>query len=179
MAETRRARILRYSALFVGVVALSLFFRMLPLSAYGPAFPAPDLLLCLTMAWVVRRPDYLPAPLIAAAFFLEDLLLMRPPGLMALLVLLGTEFLRRRNALIRGLPFWLEYALVATVLTAIFLGNRLILAIVMVPQVPLGLSFAQFVGTVLLYPLAVLVSHFVLGVRKPATGEVDALGQKL
>ena len=58
-------------------------------------WPAPDLMLALTLAWVVRRPDLLPAPLIAAYFFVEDILMMRPPGLWALIVLGATEFLRR------------------------------------------------------------------------------------
>lgn len=179
VAERRRIQTLRFAALFAGFAALSFFVRLLPLGGESPTLPAPDLLLCVTLAWVVRRPDYLPAVLIGAVFVLEDLLLMRPPGLWALLVLLGTEFLRNRNALIRGLNFWFEFAMVAGTLTAMFLANRLILAIVMVPQVPLGLSFMQFLGTLACYPLVVAVSHYLLRVRKPATGEVDALGQKL
>ncbi len=179
MAEQRPVHPLWFAALFLALAGLSLFIRMLPLGARGWTFPGPDLLLCLTLAWVVRRPDYLPAPVIGAVFFLEDLLLMRPPGLWALMVLLGTEFLRRRTGTLRGLNFWFEYATVGGTLLAMLLLNRLILAIVMVPQPPFSLSFGQFLGTVLAYPAVVAVSHFVLRVRKPSTGEVDALGQKL
>ena len=179
MAEARPVRSYSYLALFLALAALSLFIRLLPLGDRGWLFPAPDLLLCLTLAWVVRRPDYLPALAIATVFFLEDLLLMRPPGLWAMLVVLGSEFLRRRAATLRGLNFGFEYLLVAGTLLAMFLANRMILAIVMVPQPSFGLSFAQFLATVIAYPVMVALSHFVFKLRKPATGEVDALGQKL
>jgi rod shape-determining protein MreD len=49
----------------------------------------------------------------------------------------------------------------------------------MLPQPALGLSLAQFVGTVAIYPLVAAALHYGLGLRKPATGEVDELGQKL
>ena len=199
MVERRQTKRLIFVALFLGLAALMTFYRLMPLGAYGvdlglteaealavfdeaslwSSFPMPDLLLCLTLAWVVRRPDLLPAPVIALYFFLEDILLLRPPGLWALIVLLSSEFLRRRSDQFRGYGFWLEYILVAGLMLTMFLANRAILMIVMVPQVPLGLSFLHLLGTVLAYPAVVAVSHFVFGLRKPATGEVDALGQKL
>ncbi len=138
----------------------------------------PDILLCLSLAWMVRRPDLLPAPVIAGYFLLEDILLLRPPGLWALIVLAGTEFLRSRRAQLRGYGFGLEYLLIIGMLLVMFLFNRFVLAIVMAPQAPLGLSLMHLLGTVLAYPLIVAVSHFVFGLRKPATGEVDSLGHK-
>ena len=179
MAEQRPTHPLWFTALFVTLAAVSLFIRMLPLGERDWLVPGPDLLLCFALAWVVRRPDYLSAPAIALVVFVEDILLMRPPGLWAVLVLLGSEFLRRRTALLRGLNFWFEYLIVGGTMLALFLANRMILAIVMVPQPPFGLSFGQFLGTLLIYPAVVAVSHYLLQVRKPATGEVDALGQKL
>ncbi|ATX66449.1 rod shape-determining protein MreD [Roseinatronobacter bogoriensis subsp. barguzinensis] len=199
MVERRQTQMLLYVALFLGVAALITFYRLLPLGSYGLPqglvgaedisgegtgfslrnLPPPDILLCLTLAWVVRRPDLLPAPIIVGYFFIEDILLLRPPGLWALIVLMGSEFLRTRTEQLRGYGFWLEFLLVIGLLLAMFLANRAMLAIVMVPQVPLGLSFAQFLGTVAIYPAVVALSHFVFRLRKPATGEVDALGQRL
>lgn len=194
MADRRPARKALYVALFLGLAALATFLRLLPMQDYGAVatdpgltlfgipprdWPAPDFLLCLTLAWLVRRPDLLPAPVIAGYFLFEDLLLLRPPGLWALVVLLATEFLRTRTPLLRGFGFWLEYAIVFLLMLAMFLANRALLAIVMMPQAPLDLSFVQFIGTVLAYPLVVAVSHYVFKLRKPATGEVDVLGQKL
>lgn len=192
MAERSLSGRLWFAVLFLGVGALIWLFRLLPLEGLGDPslppgetsltlarWPAPDIMLALTLAWVVRRPDLLPAPVIVIYFFVEDILMMRPPGLWALIVLGATEFLRRRNPTLRGLVFWLEFALVSALMLGMFLLNRMVLGIVMVPQAPLGLSLAQFVGTVGIYPVVAACLHFGLGLRKPATGEVDDLGQKL
>ncbi len=201
MGERRLTPKVLHIALFLGLAALVTLYRLLPMHDYsggmelGDArvidlslskwyvnlslWPGPDILLCLTLAWIVRRPDLLPAPVIAAYFLLEDLLLLRPPGAWAFIVLLGTEFLRRRAPMLRGAGFWLEYALVAGLMGAMFVLYRALLTIVMVTQAPLDLSFMQLVGSVLVYPLVVVFAHFVLNLRKPATGELDGLGQKL
>ncbi|MDD7970430.1 rod shape-determining protein MreD [Roseinatronobacter alkalisoli] len=183
-----------YVPLFLALAAMVTFLRLLPMQDYSTLmpdpgagilglswrdWPAPDFLLCLTLAWVVRRPDLLPAPVIAGYFLFEDMLLLRPPGLWALIVLLATEFLRARSQMLRGFGFWLEYALFIGLMLVMFLANRALLAIVIMPQAPLDLSFAQFLGTILVYPAVVALSHFVFKLRKPATGEVDVLGQKL
>lgn len=169
---------LGYMALFAGLTLLTLFLRMLPVNTMQ-SIPGPDVLLALAFAWVLRRPDYLPALLVAAVFLTEDFLLMRPPGLWALLVLLATEFLRSREALTRELTFPVEWAMVSAVMITIFIVNRTVLALLLVPQPPLGLSLLQLFLTIAAYPLVVLVSHFLLRVRKPATGEIDSLGRKL
>ncbi len=197
MVERRQTKRLIYVALFLSIALALSFYRFLPLADYGAEFalpgsapqqsdagrpwrlPMPDLMLCLTLAWMLRRPDLLPAPVIAGYFFIEDILLLRPPGLWALLVLMGSEYLRRRSEQLRGYGFLYEYALVAGLMLVLFLANRAVLAIVIMPREPLGLSFAHFLVTVLVYPAVVALSHFVFGLRKPATGEVDALGQKL
>lgn len=192
MAERGVSGRLWFGTVFVSICLLVWLFRLLPLQGLGDpstipgdtafnwaAWPAPDLILALTLAWVVRRPDLLPAGLIVAYFFVEDILMQHPPGLWALIVLGATEFLRRRNPTLRGLTFVMEYAAIAPLMLGMFVLNRMILAIVMVPQAPLGLSLAQFVGTVAIYPLVVACLHYGLGLRKPATGEVDELGQKL
>lgn len=178
MIDRSHGVVMAYMALFAGLALLSLFLRMLPINTMQ-SIPGPDFLLALAFAWVLRRPDYLPALLVAAVFLTEDLLLMRPPGLWALMVLLATEFLRSRGALTRELTFPVEWAMVSAAMVAIFIGNRLVLALLLVPQVPLGLSLLQLFLTIVAYPLVVLVSHFLLRVRKPATGEVDSLGRKL
>ncbi len=198
MVERRQTKRVMYVALYLGLAAAVTFYRLLPLGGYDaggglglePAsdiaqglrwqdIPAPDLLLCLTLAWVVRRPDLLPAPVIALYFFIEDILLLRPPGLWALIVLLASESLRARSERLRDNAFWMEYAQVAGLMLVMFLANRAVLAIVMAPQAPLDLSLLQFLATLAAYPAVVAASHYVFGLRKPATGELDALGQRL
>ena len=179
MAEAVRTLRWRYWALFGGVAAASLFLRLLPLSELPGSVPGPDLLLCLVLAWVLRRPDYMPALLVAAVVLLEDLLVMRPPGLWAALVVIGCEFLRGRQSLMRELSFPAEWAIVAAVATTLMLIERTVLAVTLVPQPALGQVLLQLVVTLAAYPLVVLATHYLLRIRKPATGEVDALGRPL
>ena len=65
---------------------------------------------------------------------------------------------------------------VATTLVVITLGYRVILAVLMVDQAPLGLSLMQMIMTLLIYPVVVMLSQTLLGVRKLAPGDIDALG---
>lgn len=179
MAEPLPAGVWPYRALFLGLAALSLFVRLLPLGTSATAWPGPDLLLCLTLAWILRRPDYVPALLIVAVFLIEDMLTLRPPGLWAAIVLLGAEFLRGREPLTRELPFPLEWAMVAAVMLLMMGGNRLVLAITVSPQPGFAASFLQSILTILAYPVIVGFSRLLFGLRKSATGEVDARGRRL
>lgn len=177
MNETWRPDTLAYLGLYLLIAAASILVRILPLSISD--WPAPNLLLALTMAWVLRRPAHLPAPAIALVFLGEDLFLMRPPGLWALAVLAGTEFLRRRALVVREMNLLMEWAMVAAVLVAMSVAYRLALMIVMVPRDPLDLSVEALAVTILSYPLVVWGLQGVLRVKKPATGEVDELGRRL
>lgn len=165
--------------LFVAVVVAMLFVRLLPLPAAPGRWPGPDLLMCLCCAWVLRRPDHLPAPLIAFAVLAEDMLLMRPPGLWAGLMLLGTEFLRSRAAFSRQLTLVSEWVLVAVVMLAMTLAYRFVLAVTMTAQPGLAIFAMQFLFSVLAYPLVVGVLRLSFGLRKPAAGELDALGRPM
>lgn len=168
-----------YRALFLGLALVVLFFRLLPLGGEPGALPGPDLILCLIMAWIVRRPDFLPMPLILIALLAEDLILMRPPGLWTAIIVLATEFLRGRTILTRELSFAVEWALVSGLMVAALLVYRLVLSLAMVPQPPFGFSAMQIIWSILFYPLVVGVSRLIIDLRKPATGEVDDYGRRL
>ena len=168
-----------YRALFLGLALLLLFLRLLPLGAEPGRFPGPDLILCMIMAWVMRRPDYLPVWLIAAVVLAEDLILMRPPGLWTALVVMGSEFVRSRAALTRELNFVVEWLLVTGLMVAMLLAYRLVFALALLPQLPFGFAVVQVTWSVLAYPLVVVASRLVLDLKKPATGETDDYGRRL
>lgn len=167
---TRRAL---HRALFLAIVAVTLFLRLLPLSPGHGGFPGPDLVLALTLAWLMRRPDFVPALLIAAVVLLEDLMFLRPPGLWPLIVLLGTESLRARQDSLRTLPFAVEWLVVAAVVAGMVLANRAVLALVLVPQPALGQDLLRMVATLAVYPAVVLASRLALDLRHAPPGEVD------
>jgi rod shape-determining protein MreD len=199
MWHALRNSIWYYRGVFVLLALLLLFFRLLPLGADSGSFPwsavpnwilgafdveprvwpGPDVLMCLTITWVMRRPDYLPALLIALVFLAEDMILLRPPGLWAALVLVATEFLRSRSALTRELSFSVEWLLAAGVMLAMLIAYRTVFAIALMPQPGFGFALMQTVWSILCYPLVVVLSSFLLDLRKPATGEVDNYGRRL
>ena len=55
----RRHRLLG-QALYIALFLIILFWRLLPLAPGRVFWPGPDLGLCLTLIWVLRRPDQIP-----------------------------------------------------------------------------------------------------------------------
>ncbi|MBP9184585.1 MAG: rod shape-determining protein MreD [Fuscovulum sp.] len=168
-----------YRALFLGLAVLVLFIRLLPLGGDPGAFPGPDLLLCLIMAWVMRRPDFMPVGLVVLVVLVEDLILLRPPGLWTALVVLATEFIRSRAALTRELNFVVEWLLVTGLMVAMLLAYRLVFALALLPQPGFGYAVVQVLWSAVAYPFVVGASRLVLDLRKPATGETDDYGRRL
>ncbi|KPP83801.1 MAG: rod shape-determining protein MreD [Rhodobacteraceae bacterium HLUCCA08] len=179
MAEVTARRVwtgrLRYAVIALAI----LFFQLLPLQTLPRNWGAPDILLLVTLAFAARRPDHVPALLVAAAMLLSDMLLQRPPGLWTGLVLILTELLRSRARSMRSLPFPLEWGFVAIGIGAITLANRAILAILLVPVAPMGLTLTQLAITIVAYPIVVALAHFALRVNRPAQGAVDEFGHRL
>ncbi|WP_050929081.1 hypothetical protein [Aestuariivita boseongensis] len=165
--------------LYVLLALVILFWNLLPLSTLPPNWAGPDLLVALTFAWALRRPEFVPVLLIALVILLADILLYRPPGLMAFLVVLGAEQLKTRAIGLRDASFAGEWAAACLVVIGVFLLNRVILAVLMIDQAPLGLTLMQMLTTILIYPVVVLLSHLFLGVRKLAPGDDDAIGSRI
>ncbi|MEO1681234.1 MAG: rod shape-determining protein MreD [Pseudomonadota bacterium] len=179
MVDPVTARLWSYRALFVVLVAVIAVGRLMPVDAGSTGLPGPDLLLALTFAWVLRRPAYVPAWLVVALFLPLDLIFHQPPGLGALTVLVATEVLRGRKELSAGLPFPIEWALVAVALVATAGALQILMGLFLVPRPPLGLELLRALLTAAIYPVVVAVSAHGFGVRKATPGEVDALGARL
>lgn len=179
MVDPARASVWLYRGAFLLLSLFLLFLKLLPLGSVAGEWPGPDILLCLIFAWLVRRPDYLPVLLIALVVLLEDLILMRPPGLWTALVLIATEFMRSRILLTRELSFWAEWAVVAALMVALLLAYRMTFSFAFLPQPGFGFAMLQTLWSILCYPVVVAASRFALDLRKPAMGEVDAYGRRL
>ena len=175
MAERGQTYLWMMRALFVGICLTLMFLHLLPLNTLPRSWAGPDLILAITFAWCLRRPELVPPLLVAGVFLLADLLFHRPPGLWAGLVLFGSQTLRSRAPDLRDLTFPVEWFSVATTLLAMTLGYRIVLSVLLVDQAPLGLSLMEMVSTLVAYPLVVLVSQTLLGVRKVAPGELEAM----
>ncbi len=177
MADARRPLMMR--SLYVLVCMVLLFLQLLPLDTVPKAWAAPELMLAVTFAWVLRRPDCAPPVLIALIFLLADFLVQRPPGLWAALVLLGSETLRNRAPGLRDLTFPVEWLTVATTLVIMTLGYRIILGLTVIDQAPLGLSLIQMVMTLIAYPIVVLITQSVFGIRRRGPRDTDTRGYRI
>lgn len=196
MVDPANREIWLHRALFLGITLSLLFWRLLPLpvamatdcaetaswcrlTVWLWRMPGPDLLLCVIFAWTMRRPDYLPAVLIASVVLLEDLVLMRPPGLWTALVLIASEFIRNRVALTRELNFAVEWFLVAGIMVGMLLVYRMVFALTLLPQPGFVFAMVQVIWSILCYPFVVFLSRFVLDLHKPGMGEIDAYGRRM
>jgi len=61
---------------------------------------------------------------------------------------------------------------------AILLSNRVILAALLLPQAPLGLTLMQSAATICAYPALVGAAHLLVGLRKVTPAEVDGMGRR-
>jgi rod shape-determining protein MreD len=166
-------------AMFVFSAFVILFFHLLPLDPAPSHWAGPDIMVAVVLAWAVRRPDYVPIVLVAAVMLLADMLLQRPPGLWSVLVVCAAEWLKSRERRQRETAFALEWLTFASTLIVITMIYRTVMMVLILAPGALTLSLVQVVMTIAVYPLVVGVSHFLLGVRRAAPGDVDRLGRKI
>ncbi|MEM1387704.1 MAG: rod shape-determining protein MreD [Pseudomonadota bacterium] len=164
-----------YAALYAGVCLAIMLVHMLPKDLGPNGYPPPDILLCLTFAWVLRRPHLLPTPLVAAVFLLADFLLMRPPGLWTALSVVAVEYLRSREPLLRELPLAAEFGAAAAALVFVPLSYHLTLMLFGVPNAGFGLMVLQAIATLLFYPLLVFALKIVFGIDRMTPSEAEAV----
>lgn len=178
MADQSPSTLWLMRALYIVVCGAVVFVYLLPLDIAPRGWAGPDLMLAVTFAWALRKPEYVPMVSVAIVFVLADFLFQRPPGLLAALALLGTEWLKSRERRQRIISFAVEWATVTAAVFGIFLLYRLVLKVVIIPPGPLSLALMQSIMTALIYPLAVAVTRIGFGVRRIQRGDTDIMGQR-
>jgi rod shape-determining protein MreD len=174
-APTSTRHIWTYRVVFLALCAVIVILRLLPLGLDEIGVPGPDLLVALTFAWIMRQPAVVPIVSILLVFLLADFLLQRPPGLWTLMVVLGSESLRRRRLQMTEFPFLVEWSVFGGTVLAMVLIERLILWVLFVDLAPLGLTLAHAIVTVAIYPFVVGVSKYIFGLRKLGPAELEPL----
>ncbi|MDG1738511.1 MAG: rod shape-determining protein MreD [Paracoccaceae bacterium] len=178
MAERSATHIWTMRALYSTTCFAVILFHLLPLGQIGWITFSPDIILCITLAWVVRRPEYAPILLITAVALLADLLLMRVPGLWAALVVLLADRIGRQRHRMRSTGFGVEWLRVSVGIGMLFILERFALNLLFVDRPPLPASILQLLATLIFYPVVVGVSAGVFRVRKPALIETAASGRR-
>ncbi|SMC50852.1 MULTISPECIES: rod shape-determining protein MreD [Primorskyibacter] len=179
MVEQSLSRVWTMRAAYIALCLVVIFFHLLPLETAPRRWAAPDLMVALSLAWAIRRPEYVPAVSIAGVMLLADLMFQRPPGLWAALMVITVEWLKRRQRRQRDASFAMEWLTVVSALTVATLANRLALLSVMYAPGSLYLALMQLAMTAMAYPFVVMVSRFLFGVRHASPGEVDTLGRRI
>lgn len=158
-------RLVGYRALYVVAVLAVAVVLLLPLGEGAGRLPGPDVIVALTIAWAMRQPGHVPIVILAATLLVADLLLMRPPGLIAVIIVLAVEVIRAREESWRDLQFMADWAVAGALIAAIFVVNAICLAIFLVPQPSLGQTLIRLVLTVMIYPAAMGAVLYIFGVR--------------
>lgn len=176
MAEaTTQPRKWRMRLYFVLLVFAALFVLLLPLQTLPQAWAGPDWIVVLTVVWALRRPEFVPALSVAATSLLADFILLRPPGVLAAIMVVARQVLKHQEPGLRDSTFAMEWLTAAAAFTGIMMANRLFLSIFLVDQPSLGLSIMQLVMNIFAYPLIVVFSRLAFGLRKIVPGETDAM----
>ena len=175
MIDGIRRHVLLGSVLLVLCWMLLLFMRLLPVSGIASGWPGADLGLCLLFAWVLRRPDQIPALLLVLLVLCEDVLLLRPLGLWTLFVRLGTEAARQREVRWRDQPFVVEWLRVSILIGGMMLGFRVMQMLFLLPVPVLWQVTLQFIATVAAYPIVVLLARWLVGLRSVTPAEAEMM----
>lgn len=143
-----------------------IFLKLMPFSTVPQLWTGPDWMVVICLAWAARQPDYTPAWLVALLFLLADFLLLRPPGLGAFVMVIAVELQRRRAPSLRDATFVTEWATAAALMVMAALGARIILTVFFLDRPSLGLTLIQAMMNIATYPLVVLLSQMLFGVRR-------------
>lgn len=158
---------------------LLLLQAIIPLNLEATHIPGPDIFYCVTMAYIIRRPEYAPLWAIILIFFLRDILTMAPLGLGTLFFLIATEIVRSNLQAFREYFFGIEWLWIAVIYGLIIILQNLILSLSVsfTPKI-IDLLY-QFFFTALAYPVIVLIMRYLFAIDRPAAGKTDARGHRI
>ena len=150
-----------HQILYFCIGLLIIFFQILPLQTTPQSWSGPNVLLVFFTAIVMKKPEFISSFLIAIIFLIEDFFLMRPPGLMSALTVIGLYFVKRKfqNQDKNSLIF--IWGNVAVCLTLILLVCYFVSALLFIPSAGFRLTIMELVVTLALYPIfSILVGSF-------------------
>lgn len=164
-------------ALYAAVMVLMILTGLIPNLRATTPWPGPDLMLALTLCWLLRKPAQVPTLLIGAVFLLADFLEQQPLGVHTAMVVAVTEFVRSRGVRPSELTLLTDWAVAAFAIAAVMVGERIVLTATLVPTVGPGMVTLRLLATVLAYPLVVWAARVLLRVQPPRPGDRIGMGR--
>ena len=150
-----------HQVIYFCIGLLIIFFQILPLQTTPQTWSGPNVLLVFFAAIVTKRPEFTSSFLIAIIFLIEDFFLMRPPGLMSSLTVIGFFFLKRKFQNQEVNSFVFGWGSVAIYLTLILLIYYFISVLLFIPSAGIRLTLIEVIATLALYPIfSVLIGSF-------------------
>tara|TARA_R110002096_G_scaffold119038_8_gene257808 strand:+ start:13661 stop:14206 length:546 start_codon:yes stop_codon:yes gene_type:complete len=166
MDKVTPSRIAGNRLLFFALAMIGVFILLVPVSLTPGIFVWPEIMLLISCALVIRRPEYAPYWLIGFVFLISDFLLVRPIGLGAFIALLATEFLRRNRPAFVEMMFLSEWLGIFLLLLSAGVLRSVILFLTLAERIPLWAFGAQIGLSVVIYPLVVAFVGLVFKVTK-------------
>lgn len=163
-----------YRLLFICLSFLILVINLIPIGFSSAYLTFPDLLYCLTACWVIRRPNYIPTPMVVCLFLFQDILLGLPIGLGTVIYLAIIEYLRSRIEVIRYQSFLMEWGIIAISYFIFIFTYQLALIITFSQPSTFGTLAFLLVETIFIYPVIVFLSTYILKVKSPHFPKVEA-----
>lgn len=125
----------------------------------------PDILFCVTIAWLVRQPDHLPPIMLVILYLLRDIVLGQPVGLWTSAMLLaGLAAVMLRGWLMTR-SFITEWAVAMVLHVSVLLFVSIVLTVALLPGISIEFLGASVLATALAYPLVALFIRYVCRIR--------------
>jgi rod shape-determining protein MreD len=150
----------RILVIFLALAAIHV--PLLPVGHEADRLGAPDLLFCVILAGIVRRPRHLGLPSVLVLGLTADILLDRPPGLGALGLVLAAEAVRASRA-VAPLVEWLRAAFL---FGAILAAQAALVVLTLGPWPGIEPLLRHWGMTALAYPLVAVALHLMLRPRR-------------
>ena len=150
-----------HQILYFCIGLLIIFFQILPLQTTPQSWSGPNVLLVFFAALVIKRPEFTSSLLIAVVFLIEDFFLMRPPGLMSSLTVLGLYILKRKFQNQEDTSLVFVWGNVAICLTLILLICYFVSKLLFIPSADLRLTIMEITVTLAIFPIfSMLIGSF-------------------
>jgi len=166
MIKTYKSRVIFNQFLFFCIFAVGHFILLAPITLLPVDILIPEVTLLITLAVIIRNPDYIPFWLIFLIFFLSDFLLTKPLGLNTFIVLIITEFVRRNRPAFIEMLFLSEWLIISIVLFFASISKQILLILTLTERSAFVDVLQQLGLDIFIYPIIVILVRIVFQVKK-------------
>lgn len=166
MNKSYGTRIALNQFLYFSIFSLGHFILLAPITLLPINTLYPEITLLITLALIIRNPDYIPFWLIFLTFILSDFLLTKPLGLNTFIILIVSEFIRRNRPAFVEMLFLSEWLFISIILLSSTLIKEILLIITLSERNTSVETIQQLGVNFIMYPIVVMLVRIVFQVKK-------------